>query len=207
MSNESVRAVADAETAAFDELWRAVRAGESVEYRQLVQDCTPYLLEVVRRRLDRRLRPRFDSIDFTQAVWASFVAKLERMPNIASAEELRAYLAQMAANKVVDEVRRQLAAHKRNVDRQLVNPPSDVLNLLVKRQPTPSQIAMADERLERLKAGRSREHQQIIQLRIEGEKVPEIATAVGLSQRQVRRVLCAIEAELSEGEGDAGLDS
>ena len=75
MSEESVRAVADAESAAFEELWRAVRAGKSIVYRQLVQDCTPYLLEVVRRRLDRRLRPRFDSIDFTQAVWASFVAR------------------------------------------------------------------------------------------------------------------------------------
>jgi RNA polymerase sigma factor (sigma-70 family) len=204
MSEASTSDAQDVESASFDELWRAIQAGQSVEYRQLVEDCTPYLLKVVRRRLDRRLRRRFDSIDFTQAVWVSFVAKLDQLPTIANAYELRGYLAQMASNKVSDEVRRQYDAQKRDVTRERTNHTSDLMKSVSERQPTPSQFAMANERLERLMAGRSHEHQRIIQLRFEGEEVPNIAVAVGLSQRQVRRVLCALELEYGGGDDNAG---
>jgi RNA polymerase sigma-70 factor (ECF subfamily) len=192
-----------AEAAAFDELWRAIRAGRSVEYRQLVEDCTPHLLQVVRRRLNRRLRSRFDSIDFTQAVWASFVAKLEHMPRFTSADELRSYLAKMAAHKVVDEVRRQFDGQKRDVSReQPVEAPSHAA-AFAERRGTPSQFAIASERLERLKQGRSQEHQQIIQMRLEGETLTGIASAMGMSERQVRRVLSALAAEFSQADPNA----
>jgi RNA polymerase sigma factor (sigma-70 family) len=180
------------DAAAFEQLWRAIRAGQSSEYRQLVGACTPHLLKVVRKRLDRRLRPRFDSIDFAQAVWLSFVAQLSQLPDFESTDELQNYLAQMAANKVVDEVRKQLG-QCRDVSRE--DPEAD--SGIAPSQSTPSQFAIANERLERLKAGRPAAHQQIIQLKLDGESLPDIAQTVGLSERQVRRVLLALEAELN----------
>jgi RNA polymerase sigma factor (sigma-70 family) len=189
-----------AETAApapFGELWDALRAGESAEYRRLVSDCTPFLLRVVRKRLDRRLRGRFDSIDFTQAVWASFVAQMDALPAFATVDELRAYLAQMATNKVIDEARRQTRGSEPSPEVPAALP-GDVLAAEVPgHQATPSQFAMANERMEQLTAGRSHEHRRIIELKFYGETVPGIAEAVGLSQRQVRRVLVELEEELT----------
>jgi len=180
---------------AFDELWRAIQAGHSTEYRQLVGECTPYLLRVIRKRLDRRLRGRFDSMDFTQAVWLSFVAQLDALPVFSTVDELRAYLAQMASFKVIDEVRRQGEQGKRDISREFPLR-SDEAVPTPALHPTASQFAMANEQLEQLKAGRTPTHQQIIQLKFEGESVPGIAQAVGLSERQVRRVLLALEEDL-----------
>jgi RNA polymerase sigma-70 factor (ECF subfamily) len=191
---------------AFDELWRAIQAGRSVEYRQLVQDCTPQLLQVVRRRLNRKLRGRFDSIDFTQAVWASFVANLDQMPHFATADDLLAYLSKVAAHKVVEEVRRQFDGQKRDIAReQAVEAPHRAQEFA--GGATPSQFAIAHERLAQMKEGRSPEHQQIIQLRMEGESLTGIASAVGLSERQVRRVLSALAEEFSQADPNASPQS
>jgi RNA polymerase sigma factor (sigma-70 family) len=182
----------------FQRLWNALHSGDSAEFQQLVGDCTPHLLKVIRRRLDRRMRARFDSIDFTQAVWLSFVAQAERLPEFQDANELRKYLGEMAKNKVIDEVRRQLGGQQRDITRELPLSPSGADRPMHAVRSTPSQFAMADERLERLKSGKPPAHQQIIQLKLEGESVPNIAQAVGLSERQVRRVLIALESELNE---------
>lgn len=188
---------AASDAAAFQQLWDAIRAGRSTEYRQLVGDCTPRLLKVVRRRLDRRLRPRFDSVDFAQAVWLSFVAQLDQLPCFASVDELRAYLAQMAAHKVIDEIRRQSPGTQRDLQRETELAADDDEALPPSPRNTPSQFAIANERLGQILAGRSAVHQQIIRQKLAGHSIPEIARAVGLSERQVRRVLVSLESELS----------
>jgi RNA polymerase sigma factor (sigma-70 family) len=197
MSSAPRRDSPQSDAEAFAQLWAAIRAGHSAEYRQLVGDCTPHLLKVVRRRLDRRLRPRFDSIDFAQAVWLSFVAQLNCLPDFATADELRGYLGQMASHKVIDEIRRQSAGTRRDLSRETALPEGDEEPLPTGQRNTPSQLAIANERLGQLLAGRSAVHQQIIRQKLAGCSVPEIARAVGLSERQVRRVLVSLEAELS----------
>jgi len=199
MSGTSPSAAQPNDTAAFEQLWQAIRAGQSTQYRQLVGECTPHLLNVVRKRLSRRLRPRFDSIDFAQAVWLSFVAQMDRLPRFATVQELHNYLADMASYKVIDEVRRHHKCQSRDIVRetplQSCEPEAEA-SPLAQCHSTPSQVAIAHERLERLKTGRPAAHQQIIQLRYEGESVPEIAHAVGYSERQVRRILLQLETEL-----------
>jgi len=58
----------------FSLLLEQARAGSDSAARELIERFGPFILRVIRNRLDPRLRSIFDSADFSQAVWASFFA-------------------------------------------------------------------------------------------------------------------------------------
>ena len=64
----------NSEPDAFDEqefanLIDRLREGSDEAFTLLLERFGPYVMRSVRRSLDRRLRARFDSQDFAQAVW------------------------------------------------------------------------------------------------------------------------------------------
>src|SRR5262245_27253345 len=85
----------------FRTLMTRARDGSQQAARELFERYGQRLLDAIRRRLRHPLRTRFDSADFAQDVWASFfTGALER--HFDNADELLAYLARMAKNKVCD---------------------------------------------------------------------------------------------------------
>src|SRR5438552_17620213 len=96
------------EQASFADLMRRIQEGSEEAARQLVQQYGPHIFLVVRRRLPEKLRPRFDSADFVQSVWASFFANRAELGRFQNAENLIAFLVVLAQNKVIDETRLQL---------------------------------------------------------------------------------------------------
>ncbi|NQT11376.1 MAG: helix-turn-helix domain-containing protein [Planctomycetes bacterium] len=56
-------------------------------------------------------------------------------------------------------------------------------------QPSPSQVAIADELWTRLLRGRPEHHQRILELRREGNTHQQIADRLGVNERTVRRVI------------------
>src|SRR5688572_23874581 len=56
----------------FSTLMQCVREGSADATKELLDRYGPHVLRVVRRKLNRKLRPKFDSVDFVQDVWASF---------------------------------------------------------------------------------------------------------------------------------------
>src|SRR5262245_48951943 len=58
----------------FRDLMRQVNEGSDDAIRELVQVYGPHILRVVRMRLSKHLRSKFDSADFVQSVWAAFFA-------------------------------------------------------------------------------------------------------------------------------------
>src|SRR5207245_7243754 len=92
----------------FAALMERIRQGSEGAAEELVARHGPDILRVVRRRLSRRIRSKFDSADFTQSVWRSFFANAARTEEIRHPDELAAYLAEMAKNKVIDAFRRSL---------------------------------------------------------------------------------------------------
>src|SRR5262245_63521072 len=73
--------------------------------QEVVERYAPYILRAVRRRLDKKLRSKFDSVDFVQAVWASFFALPPDRLQFQRHEELVNFLIGLARNEVVDVVR------------------------------------------------------------------------------------------------------
>jgi len=53
------------------------------------------------------MRSLFDSLDFAQDVWVSFIRKASACPEIRDERALIAYLCRMAENKVLEEYRHQ----------------------------------------------------------------------------------------------------
>jgi RNA polymerase sigma-70 factor (ECF subfamily) len=173
----------------FRGLMRRLQAGDEAAARELLDRFGHHILRVVRRRLAKPLRSKFDSVDFVQAVWASFFAVLPRQVRFESPEELTAFLMKVAQLKVANEARRR-SQKKYDIKREhALADTADRDGALAAKQPTPSQIAVAREEWDRLVEGQPNHYQQILVLRFQGHTLEEIARKLNVNERTVRRVL------------------
>ena len=175
----------------FQTLMQQVKAGSSEAEAELLETFGPHLIRVVRRHLDRKLRAKFDSVDFVQAVWGSFFANYHRLGTFDQPEQLVAFLATLARNKVVEEFRRRLQSQKYNIKRESPLPggADGDADLLPGHCPTPSQVAVAREQWDQLLADQPVHYQRIIQLRYQGATYREIAEQLEITERTARRVI------------------
>jgi len=174
----------------FEAAFARACQGSDADLQHLLDEYGAYIQRVVRSRLDTRLRPKFDSLDFVQMVWASFFAQpgaLMRFNN--NPRQLLKYLATMARNKVVDEERRRLSDNNRyraTGEQFLGEHDSEVAE---RRSDTPSQCAIARERLQLLESTDSEQEREIMKLRMRGLSYIEIAARLGINERTVRKIV------------------
>src|ERR1043165_504150 len=93
---------------AFQTWMQRVIDGSEEAAQELLRDFQPALLHAIRRRLTKRIRSKFDSIDFVQDVWLSFFSTLAARPDFKTTDELIAFLTRVAENKVIDAVRNRV---------------------------------------------------------------------------------------------------
>jgi RNA polymerase sigma factor (sigma-70 family) len=169
----------------FTELFARARAGCPEAAGALFARYADHVRAVVRRRLDRRLRDRLDSMDVTQDVWLSLLKGPVGRLEFPSERAFLAYLARMAANKIGEEHRRRAALRNgAGRDQPLARgtePPSS--------QPTPRQLVVADERLEVLAAGLTPPQRAVLDLLTEGCTHEEIGRRLGIHPKTVQRLL------------------
>src|SRR5438093_3787651 len=77
----------------FTALMERVRRGSNGAAEELVARYGAHILRVVRAKLSKKLRPKFDSADFVQSVWASFFGGGSDIQEIRQEDGLAAYLA------------------------------------------------------------------------------------------------------------------
>jgi RNA polymerase sigma factor (sigma-70 family) len=181
----------------FGLLMERVRAHSDGAIRELIDRYGEHILRVIRRRLNRRLRAKYDSNDFMQAVWASFFALPPEKYHFERPEDLVTFFAALAHNKVVDVVRDRLLRPTHNVNRErsmdeAVDSPEEDL---VSREPLPQEIAIAREEWQRLLEGQPSRYQQILKLLREGRSREEIAAELRIHEKTVERVLRKLEQE------------
>jgi RNA polymerase sigma factor (sigma-70 family) len=174
----------------FTDLMQRVRAGSQEAARSLVEQYGDHILRVVRRRLHRKLRSKFDSLDFQQDVWASFFAD-QPQKTFERPEALAAFLAKLARNKVLMAVRQRCRLQKYNVHREhsLDGSAACQAGGVAAPEPTPSQLAVAREKWDQLLEGRPPRHQHILILLRQGYTHKQIAQELGVDERTVRRVV------------------
>jgi RNA polymerase sigma factor (sigma-70 family) len=168
-----------------------LRKGSPEAARVLCERYGPHILRVVRRKLDKKLRAKFDSADFEQAVWASFFIDPTHQYSFKQPEELIAFLAELAHNKLVDALRQRYRTAKYNVNRErsLEGSAACQAARVADRQPTPSELAAARERWDRLVEGQPPRYRRILELLRQGNTHAEIAREVGVSEKTVQRLL------------------
>jgi RNA polymerase sigma factor (sigma-70 family) len=164
----------------FRRLLRQAQAGSDPAARELIDRFGPFILRVIRNRLDPRLRNVFDSADFSQAVWASFFAVPPQKYDFQEPEELVRFLEEVARNKIVEQVRRRLGT-RREI-------PLEDSQKVIAPTATASQEAIARELWQHALA-KQPHHQEILNCFRGGLSRKEIAKRMGISERTVRRAV------------------
>jgi RNA polymerase sigma-70 factor (ECF subfamily) len=180
------------------------QAGDEDAVRSL-QGLGQELRLMVRVRLPRELRSQFDSMDFVQDVWQSFLRKMREDPSgLQDIQNLRRYLVGAARNKVMEEHRRQ-TTRKHSIDRKE--------NIYVKKggrevprevpcsAPTPVESAQARDQIAQLLRKVDPLTARIVGLKQEGLTFEEIGRRVNMHERSVRRIFDTVR---REAEGSAG---
>ncbi len=175
----------------FEQLVAEVGEGSQDAAWRLIELYGPHIRRVVRRILDRRLRSQFDSIDFVQAVWASFFKDPLRMRAFSSPDEIIGFLAALARNKVIDESRRRLRSKRWNVRREQrlhAGLKVDASELAAAGRPA-IEVAIAREAWNRMMNGQPPHYQKLVMMRFSGATYPEIADQLHINERTVRKVI------------------
>jgi len=188
-----------AEPRPFRELLREAQQGSKEAAQELYETYVKYVLRCVRKRMYYRLRPRFDSQDFVQQVWASFFVGDAKLPDFETPEDLVAYLQMLAQRKVTIEGRRlrtdkQNPARERpieaNGDPQAHHPPT--------RLPTPSAVAVFREQYDGMLGQQVPETRDVAVLRYEGNTFSEIAEQLEIHEDSARKVMRKLKRRLSQ---------
>lgn len=175
----------------FRNLLRRVREGSENAAWELIDRYADAIHRAVRRALDERLRPQFDSLDFVQMVWKSFFRVRNLTVRFNSPGELGAYLVTIARNKVGMEFRRRLLTEKYNVNRERSLDAERAPRTCEIRDPGPAplEVAIAHERWDGLLRSQPAHYRQIIELKLQGHTCRDIARSLHLAECTVRRFL------------------
>lgn len=183
----------------FQQTLRKISEGSEEAVWYFIETYGPHIQRVIRRRLHPQMRSKFDSADFVQMVWASFFSQPTDMQRFDRAEDLLAYLAVMAKNKVIDEWRRRSSSETCDVDRGPDTEANDLCAPSTHRvdNSTPSKIAIARERWRLLMDEPSDRKRRLVQLRLQGASYAEIAQRLGIGETTAREMVQKLVAHRS----------
>jgi RNA polymerase sigma-70 factor (ECF subfamily) len=167
-----------------------LQAGDAKAIDLAYRRFGPYLRAAVRKKLHPGLRPRFDSLDFVQDVWASLLVE-PFAGRFDSPEAFIAYLGRVAQNKVTDGVRRRFGSQRDAAKSEVPivgeNPRGGQRPLA--HNPTPSQFAIAGEEFQRILSQFPPGHRVIVERLREGYTNDDIAQMANVSKSTVDRVV------------------
>jgi len=162
------------------------------------------LTALARSRLSLRLAQRTDPEDIVLSVYRSFfIAARQGRYSLSRGGDLWRLLASITKHKLLRQVRQQ-TADRRSIDGECRLTQVEE-GEFVERQHPPSPeeaVALADE-LERVLAHLDRFGKRVLELRLQGFRLSEIADDTGRSERSVRRSLSQIRDLLAERLADA----
>ena len=180
----------DSQTGVFRQLLDNVRSGCEVSTAELVESMSGHICRVIDRRLDYRLRRKYDVDDLEQMVWASFFRLRWHVTDFEDSRHLARYLVAMARNKVIQVIRSQLQTIKRDVRREWAAEEEHLGQVANQGNgQTPSQIAIRNEYLQRWLSEENSRVVRIVKMRLAGTCYTEIAGSLGIHQRTVRRIM------------------
>jgi RNA polymerase sigma-70 factor (ECF subfamily) len=176
----------DADEADFGVVMGRALEGDPEAADTLYTRYSAYVRSAVRRQLHPRLRSQYDSLDFVQDVWKSFLATPAGRLRFESPQALVQFLSRVARNKVTDVFRQRFALEGRDISReQSLHDIPAVLG----RDPSPSQFAAAGEEWEQL-VRRFPAAYRVILERIRARYTSdEIARQAGVSLSTVNRIV------------------
>src|SRR2546421_12074731 len=126
----------------LDDLLVRLCSGDMDAAEQVFIAFEPYLRKAVRRQLPTMLRPKFDSADILQSVWADVLRGFRDAGwRFTDADHLRGFLFIATRNRLIDRIRQ----HQKAAAREEPLREGDDQQFLPSPQPRPSEIAQAGD--------------------------------------------------------------
>jgi RNA polymerase sigma factor (sigma-70 family) len=161
-------------------------SGDEAAAEEVFRAYEPYLRMVVRRMLPSNLRPKFDSIDVVQSVWADVLTGFREAGwQFSDAAHLKAFLVRATRNRFIDRVRQNRAA----VEKSQPLAPEQLDAAATTAEPDPGDVLEADELWEKMLALSAPNHRPILELKRQGCSLAEIAGKTGFHESSIRRIL------------------
>jgi RNA polymerase sigma-70 factor (ECF subfamily) len=180
------------------------RAGDQQAAAELFRRYANRLVALAKSRLSDKLAGRVDPEDVVQSVYRSFFSDTrEGRYDLERGGDLWQLLVTITLHKLNDQVKHNTAG-KRAVDRERNFGSEDSLlgmqGHVGSHKPSPLEAAALADELEELMAGLEPAHRRMLERRLQGYNLEEIATELECSQRTVIRVLERIKKRLEQGE-------
>jgi RNA polymerase sigma factor (sigma-70 family) len=180
------------------------RAGDQQAAAALYQRYAGQLVAMVRRRLSASLARRIDPEDVIQSVyWCFFAHSREGQYDVRRGGDLWHLLVTMALHKLNDKVKWHTSAKRAMAREQPFQSEDSLAGLFqpaCEREPSPEEAASLNDELESVMRGLEPMSRRILQLRLQGYNLEEIATDRNCSQRTVIRILERIKKKLEPGQ-------
>ena len=175
----------------FANLMERVRRGSAEAIKEVVDRFGSHILAVVRRRLVQKLRLQVRLDRFHPGCLGLLLCRAAGADRLPNAQALAAFLAKMAQNKVIEVLRLRLGGKRYNVHREqsLNDSTANLDERLSTADPTPSQVVGAEEKWQRAQGAMPQQHQPLLDMLRAGHSYREIARAIGISEKTIRRVV------------------
>jgi RNA polymerase sigma-70 factor (ECF subfamily) len=190
------------------ELLARCQAGDQQAAAELIDRFTERLLALARRQLSEKLARRVDAEDVVQSAYRSFFAGArDGRYELRRSGDLWRLLSAITLHKLHHQVEHH-TAERRTVDRETgFGGESSLWGLqaeVFSRAPSPVEAAALVDELEWLLRDLKPLHRQMVEMRLQGYTLHEIAAATDRSERLVRRLLDQIKDRLKHrATGDA----
>jgi RNA polymerase sigma factor (sigma-70 family) len=178
----------------FQAMLQAIRDRDQAAARVFVDRYWEPLLRIVSKRMKlqpRPLRTLYDSVDFVQEAIAAFLTKYLETHTFETPEQVQAFLVKTAVSRILAATRTHSRGRRNDLaGRHSFDEPALKTDpRLVSSAPTPSEHLQADEALQELLKDLPERYRRVLLLKWDGHTVSEIAAALWLDERTVRRVI------------------
>ena len=178
------------------------RDGDQLAASELFRRYAEQLIALARTRLSTKLAPRIDPEDVVKSAYRSFFhGTRDGRYDIQRGGDLWQLLVVITLHKLQHQVRRNLAA-KRSVNREQAfsgqNGLGGIQPELLAQAPSPVEALALAEELEQLMGKLDPLHRRMLELRLQGYNVEEIATNTQRCPGTVRRVLDRVKQQLQQ---------
>jgi len=182
------------------------REGDEDAAGEMFQRYVERLIAVARNRLSAKMKRRIDAEDVVQSAFRSFFAHAQRgRYEIEETGDLWRLLVVITINKLRQKVEYHTAA-KRGFNREQSQRQDTSFAFgyeAIDKGPSPDAELAVNEEIEQLTAGMDEIQRRIVELRLKGFGIEEIATEVGRSERTVRRLMDKVRDRLQQRMSDS----
>ena len=160
------------------------------------------LSRLARTRLSPRLAQRIDPEDVVMSAYRSFfVAADAGRFSVDGAGQLWALLASITLRKLYRSAAHH-SAEKRSINREAIpDEKFDLSQRAASSEPTPEEAVALSEELEQLLASLSERDRRVVELRLQGHQIQEIAEELALNEKTIRRSLKQIVGQFQQQHG------